>query len=78
MHPCVGPSLVGVRVSLHECTTGVNRKIHKLTRLLNAKFNGSSYLSDDTAHLETDYVKALATVLVVDIDGTSLYPDLSR
>ncbi len=46
--------------------------------LLNAKFNGGSYLPDGTARLETDYVKGLATVLVVDIDGTSFYPELSR
>lgn len=43
--------------------------------LLKARFHGGTYLPDGTARLETDYVQGLGRVLVVDVNGTSFYPD---
>lgn len=46
--------------------------------LLRSHFHGGTYLPDGTAYLETAYVPDLRAVLVVDIDGTSFYPDELR
>jgi hypothetical protein len=45
--------------------------------LLKVHFCGGTYWPDGTACLVTDYVRGLASVLVVDVDGTSFYPDNS-
>lgn len=43
--------------------------------LVSATFEPGTYLPDGTAYLETAYVDGLRTVLAVDINGTSFYPD---
>ncbi len=46
--------------------------------LMTATFQGGTYLPDGTVRLETDYVEGLRSVLVVDVNGTSFYPDDTR
>jgi hypothetical protein len=46
--------------------------------LLQSHFHGGTYLPDGTAYLETAYIENLRAVLVVDVDGTSFYPDELR
>jgi len=43
--------------------------------LVRACFHSGSYLPDGVAYLEIAHVKGLAAVLVVDVDGTTFYPD---
>lgn len=43
--------------------------------LVAASFNGGSYLPDGSARLETGYVKGLRSVLVVNVNGASFYPE---
>jgi hypothetical protein len=43
--------------------------------LVNATFAAGSYLPDGTGYAETAYVDGLYAVLVVDVNGTSFYPE---
>ncbi len=43
--------------------------------LLEGDFHPGTYLPDGTAYLETAYVPGLRSVLIVDVSGTTFYPD---
>jgi hypothetical protein len=43
--------------------------------LLTAQYRGGTYYPDGTGRLVTEYVPDLTAVLVVDVNGTSFYPD---
>ena len=43
--------------------------------LVTASFSGGSFLPDGTSWLETGYVQGLRSVLVVNVDGASFYPE---
>jgi hypothetical protein len=46
--------------------------------LLKARFHGGTYQPDGIAYLETGYVPGLRSVLVVNVNGTSFFPQDGR
>lgn len=42
--------------------------------LLHGRFNGGTFLVDDTAYLDLVFVEGLAAVLIVDVDGSRYFP----
>jgi hypothetical protein len=49
-------------------------RVHEGAGLVEAGFHGGSYLPDGTAYLETAHVKGMSTVLIVDVNSTSFFP----
>jgi hypothetical protein len=43
--------------------------------LLRARYAGGTFLPDGTTRLELDYAPGIQSILVVEINGTSFYPD---
>lgn len=50
-------------------------RVHEGAGLVEGDFHAGTYLPDGVAYVETAHVHGLRTVLIVDVSGTTFYPD---